>query len=447
MRAAGWDPRPDRIRRFFEVTLDEVRILADPAVRIPEIAPSHSCAVLALGKAAVAQAGSTLDRLRSSGVEPLAALAVTKLESERPNGLEVLVGDHPIPSLRSDRAARRLMEVAAHPVDHQIVLVSGGGSSLAAAIRPPATLEDCRALVRACFEAGVPIEPMNQVRRAIDHLKNGGLLRASAAGRIHGLITVDVPSRDPAAVASGPLSWQRVETPFVESLLDRLTSGRELDAGTRDRISTAVGEAATESRPADRAELQVCADDRDLLRIASRWLEAEGFEVRDLNDQDRAASGSTASGVERFDEALRPIVRTSASEGRRRALLLTGELEVGGLDGRPHRGGRCSHFVVELGRRLFEGLRSGADDVIVVAMASDGDDGQSHRSGGYLDADGFRRIEAHQPGAIDRALQTGSTAELLEAHGLSFGPRETATNLMDLYAVLVAPRNPCATRD
>src|SRR5204863_7697879 len=123
-------------------------------------------------------------------------------------------GSHPVPDEGSIRAGTALLDAARSlgPGDATLLLVSGGGSSLAEVPRPGLSLPDVRAVNEALLRSGAPIEEMNCVRAHLSKLKGGGLARAlheSGVTRALALVAVDVPRGGMAAVSSGPASADR----------------------------------------------------------------------------------------------------------------------------------------------------------------------------------------------------------------------------------------------
>ena len=88
--------------------------------------------------------------------------------------------------------------------DLLIVLVSGGGSSLAIAPVNGVSLPEIRDLNRGLLASGATIHEINEARKRIDRLKGGGVARAAGGARIINLILSDVIGNDPATIASGP---------------------------------------------------------------------------------------------------------------------------------------------------------------------------------------------------------------------------------------------------
>src|SRR5437870_2614411 len=175
------------------------------AGRAPRPARGGRLATLGLGKAAAEMLAGARAALGEE-LEPL-AFAVPAGSG----GGVLIEGGHPLPDAGSLRAGEALLRAASslEPDDAALVLVCGGGSSLAEAPRSPLGLEEMRAVNDALVRSGAPIEEMNCVRAHLSRLKGGGLARAlHAAGvrRARALVLVDVPQGGAAAVSSGPFA-------------------------------------------------------------------------------------------------------------------------------------------------------------------------------------------------------------------------------------------------
>ena len=123
--------------------------------------------VIALGKAAVTMAQGATDAL---GERIDAGIAITKdghAGSVSLDRFDIFEARHPIPDERGVAATRRAIELAESCGDRDVVLalISGGGSALFEAPRPPVTLGDLATMTDLLLKAGAPIEDLN----AIEH--------------------------------------------------------------------------------------------------------------------------------------------------------------------------------------------------------------------------------------------------------------------------------------
>ncbi|KAM9102916.1 glycerate kinase isoform X2 [Sarcophilus harrisii] len=88
--------------------------------------------------------------------------------------------------------------------DLLLVLISGGGSALLPAPIPPVTLEEKHLLTKMLAVRGATIQELNTIRKALSHLKGGGLARAAYPAQVVSLILSDVVGDPLDVIASGP---------------------------------------------------------------------------------------------------------------------------------------------------------------------------------------------------------------------------------------------------
>lgn len=162
--------------------------------------------IIALGKAAPAMvqgAAACLGGLIRGGV------CVTKRidpASVPVAGISYLRGDHPVPgdgSLVAGMAIRATL-AGLNEDDIVLVLLSGGGSALATLPVEGVSLADLQQTTDILLKAGVTITELNTVRKHLDLLKGGGLLRMAAPAKVIALVLSDVVGNPLEVIASGP---------------------------------------------------------------------------------------------------------------------------------------------------------------------------------------------------------------------------------------------------
>jgi hydroxypyruvate reductase len=126
--------------------------------------------------------------------------------SSLPPGTRFLAGEHPRPGPGSLAAGRALRQAALQAGAGELVLVllSGGGSALAAVPHPALSYAGKRRALDGILAAGLPIGPTNVLRAALSALKGGGLAAAIWPAHSLTLALLDVPASTPWALASGP---------------------------------------------------------------------------------------------------------------------------------------------------------------------------------------------------------------------------------------------------
>ncbi len=160
--------------------------------------------VLALGKAAGAMVAGLLPALEEAGV-PFEGVIVT----DRPEpgaALPVIVAGHPDPTAESMAGAHRLLDLAASasPGDLVVVLLSGGGSALAALPAPGLSLVDVAATADLLMRAGAGITELNCVRKHLSAFSGGRLAEACRGSSLLTLLISDVVGDALDVIASGP---------------------------------------------------------------------------------------------------------------------------------------------------------------------------------------------------------------------------------------------------
>ena len=133
------------------------------------------------------------------------ALIITKHASSPPRKrMTIMESGHPIPDERSFAAGQAALDFVAKLKENDLLicLISGGGSALVTAPRQGITLKDIQAQTSNLLASGATINEINKLRRQLDCIKAGGLVRATKA-KIVSLILSDVIGNSLETIASG----------------------------------------------------------------------------------------------------------------------------------------------------------------------------------------------------------------------------------------------------
>ncbi|MDP9366255.1 MAG: glycerate-2-kinase family protein, partial [Chloroflexota bacterium] len=213
----GLDPAVVAIKHWFEAAV----AAAEPAAAVRRhllregrtlvvsgrgVPVTGRMVLAAVGKAAVAMACGAAE---AAGELVTEGIVVTKdgLVADRLTpGIRVFEASHPVPDERGVRATREALAMVRRLSrgDVLLALISGGGSALLEAPRPPVTLAEMAATTDLLLRAGAPIEDLNAVRTPLSLVKGGGLRRAAGDAVVVTLILSDVLGNDPRVIASGP---------------------------------------------------------------------------------------------------------------------------------------------------------------------------------------------------------------------------------------------------
>ena len=336
---------------------------------------------LGLGKAACAMAEALADE-----IELTDTLIITKHASPLTiEPVSVIEGNHPIPgsaSISAGLAALKFVSKLA-PDDLLVCLISGGGSALMAAPRVP--LADLQSLTSALLSCGARIDEINILRRHLDSLKGGGLTRFAGGARIGSLILSDVVDDSLETIASGPTAPDPTTCADALSIIQKYNLLNKIS----DSIISSLQETLKLEDPIF-AKIQntIVVSNQIALLAAQAQSAAEGFQVNVLHMalQGEARVVGREIALE-FKESLQSIQRPFC-------LLAGGETTVT-LKGNG-KGGRNQ----ELALAVVDVL-SGADDVMLISIATDGEDGPTDAAGAVVTGASAHRAESLGMSAAD----------------------------------------------
>lgn len=345
---------------------------------------------------AIGKAGPAMVRGAASAIGEVTGICVTSHESEVPEGVELMIGDHPIPGERSYAAGQRVLEVVSRADTRIVALISGGGSSLCELPRPGIPRSLVSEVAHRLVDSGASIAEINLVRRHLSAIKGGGLL-AGAAGEVTTFAISDVCGAPPAVIASGPTIPQDPDVEGALRVMHRL--GIEVTPGV-------LG--AMETQPASYAPVG------DIHVIADGHTAARGFvDAARKSMVDAEMIPGWLSGP--VDAAL-----DSFTAGAATLRVASGEPEV--EDGGGGRGGRNTHAALLAAKRI---AGTGA---LFAALATDGVDGSSGSAGAIVDGDTVAR-----GGDPTDSLAASNSAHYLESTGDLVVTGPTGTNVADLW--------------
>jgi hydroxypyruvate reductase len=336
------------------------------ALEIPDGSRMH---IIAIGKAALAMCDGALAALGGAAARLAASVAVAP--ADRPLGADIeraatdprrrvriVVGDHPIPGPQSLAAAQAIGDVVAgvQTGDHVLVLISGGGSSLAAAPAPEVagfSQGDLGQLYEALLASGADIHLVNAVRKRFARWTGGRLALALSHAHVHCLAVSDVPGDDPGAISSGPCVGDSMTAPTLVATLHASRVWQRLPRPAQMHLDAAanglVPETPKPNAPALRqAATRVIVSNRQALETAAARARAAGIE--EVTIEPALLTGEAAIAGVRMASDL--IARRKRARGPRvpRCILWGGETTVtipdqAGSDGAgPVRGGRCQEL-------------------------------------------------------------------------------------------------------
>lgn len=350
--------------------------------------------LIALGKAAAGMCRGAADHL-----DKPRGLCVTIAEEKVPDGVELLVGNHPIPGEQSFQAGRRVLELVNKTPGPIIALISGGGSAVCEQPIDGVSAEFIGETNQVLISSGASIADINLVRRHLSAIKGGGLVRA--AGRPVATYAIsDVCDSDPSVIASGPTVYSLHDPQAAISVMIRH------GISVPRTIRRAMAQSAKWSESS--APIKVIADGHTAANALAKMARTTGTHASVLKGWLKGP----------LDECLDDFMSQSAPG----LTIATGEPQLAAIGS--GRGGRNTHAAL-----LAATFIADTNDVFA-AFATDGVDGNSSSAGAIVDGGTIER--GGDPG---QALGASDSATYLEATGDLIRTGPTGTNVSDLWVL------------
>jgi hydroxypyruvate reductase len=432
--------------RFATHSLNDARLLriiaaaleaVDPFQAVQKHLPDLRGRVygLGIGKAAIPMMDALAERVPLSG-----GLAVTKFASGLAReSYTVLEGGHPIPDARSLEAGQRVLDFVSRlkEDDTLVCLISGGGSALVTAPYDGISLEDMQSLTSLLLSSGARIDEINTLRRQLDRIKGGGLARATKA-RIISLIVSDVVGSPLEAIASGPTAPDPTTRDDAYKILKKyiatetcfddaqhgLRHGDFLASVTRRLRDSKVAETLKPDDPLfGRIQNIIIGDNKLAAQAALAQAKREGFYAEILTNELQGEAREVG-------QELAHRLRVSISEKPHPLCLIAGGETTVTIRGEG-KGGRNQELALAAVDEL-----AGLQNIIFIALATDGDDGPTDAAGAVVTGETARRAESLGLRAADH-LSRNDAYPFFEAIGdlLKTGP--TGTNVNDLILLCI----------
>jgi len=409
---------------------------------------------LGLGKAAI-----PMTQALSRHADLTRALVITKHAS--PLDFEpatIIESEHPVPDARSLAAGMAALEFVSklQEDDLLICLISGGGSALMTA--PTVPLDDMQTLTSALLACGARIDEINTLRRHLDKVKGGGIVKGTQA-RVLSLILSDVVGSPLEAIASGPTApdpttredaIRILEKYFHMSLRGTAKRRRSnLLHASYLRLLRSVGKPAKIWRGNDtkvpasiihslfsnpetpkipdpifsRVENIIVGENALAAKAAQKQAEIEDFNANYLGSDWQGEAREV--GVE-LAQKLRVAINIQSNPV---CLIAGGETTVT-IQGNG-KGGRNQELALAAAPKL-----TGLENVMLISLATDGEDGPTDAAGAVVNDETLQRAESLGLDVTDY-LSRNDAYPFFEKLGdlLKIGP--TGTNVNDLTFLLI----------
>jgi glycerate-2-kinase len=413
--------------------------------KLPPENPRRRIWIFSVGKAANPMATAAVEWLAAHGAEPGGGVIVAPRQVPTPHHrLEMIVGDHPQPGVRSLTAAKVVEQMASRvrPEDEAWVLLSGGTTSLIAA--PDAALkpDEMMQLFSLLHGSGLDIATMNLIRKRFTRWGAGRLAAALRCSKIRNFVISDVIGDDLAAIGSGPCVPDPSTAMQVRSILVAYKIWDSVPTTLRRYLHMVERDPGLETPKAgdavfENVERKIIASNRTALDAIVAKAKEFGYDPRIMST---TLSGEAATAGRRVAATLSSTCSSStptiAERAGRACLIWGGETTVALGEGPHGTGGRCQELALAAARELAQ-IKSARGSTLL-ACGTDGRDGATDAAGAVVNRETWNDI-ARAGRDPEKDLATHDPYHALEAANALLRTDLTATNVMDVVIGVCGP--------
>jgi|WetSurMetagenome_2_1015567.scaffolds.fasta_scaffold158471_1 glycerate 2-kinase len=378
---------------------------------------------LAIGKASVGMAAALIDILEDKISSGLIITKYIQPDLQVFQGFPILQGGHPVPDEHSLFAGKKVLEFisALEPQDLIFCLISGGGSALVSAPTEGLTLGDHQVLASTLLASGANINEFNSLRRRLDLIKGGGIASRVNGAAIISLIVSDVVGGSLESIASGPTAPDPTTKQDVLAVLEKYSLRQRLSL----ELIKALENAPETPKPGDpifeKVYNTIIASSLQASQAALKQAVEEGFHPYLLRTD---LSGEACQAAFELSTFLRQARKTGSPVPAPACILAAGETTVH-LKG-SGQGGRNTELALASVSELAD-----FPGVILVTLASDGEDGPTDSAGAVVTPDTYRRAVSASLHPAD-FLSNNDSYNFFSTLDDLLKPGPTGTNVNDL---------------
>ncbi len=385
--------------------------------------------VVAFGKASISMSAALEDILDEQLSE---GYAITKYGfSGSLKKVKVMEAGHPIPDDNGVLAAKKIRDFLERtgPKDFIFFLISGGGSALMTLPRKGITLADIINLTDKLLRVGATIDEVNTVRKHLSAVKGGGLAKIAYPSESVSLILSDVVGDPLDVIASGPTVPDRSTFEDFQEIVQRY--GLQLSPAVQGLLEDGLEGVIEDTPKSEGLIFEKCYN----YLVGNNFLALREAEKKanELGYNTLLLTSSLAGEAKEVAKVIASIAKEERSKAVPLPLpvcILAGGEPTVTLKGRG-KGGRCQELALSFALEV-EGLKN----VLLLAAATDGNDGPTDAAGAFATGD---TVEKGQDVHIDARvmLQHNNSYQFFKETEDLFMTGPTGTNVMDIYVLLV----------
>jgi hydroxypyruvate reductase len=339
---------------------------------------------------------------------------------------------HPLPDTRSVAGSAQIAALVrqAGEKDLVIALISGGGSALMTLPVEGITLSDMEQLTQALLRCGATINEMNAIRKHIEQLKGGQLVRLAHPARVIALILSDVIGSPLDVIASGPTSPDPTTFADAHAVLHKYGLLQNVPGSIVQHLRRGMANQEPETPKAQaagvwpRAQNVVIASNEHAVQAAVVEAQRLGFNTLLLS---AFVEGEAREVAKVLGAVAKEIVHSGRPVPRPACIVAGGETTVAvrghGL------GGRNQELALSAALSI-----AGLDNVAILSLGTDGTDGPTDAAGAIATGRTLTRAAEKGLQPLD-SLADNDTYHFFQSLGDLVITGPTNTNVNDLMFV------------
>ena len=337
--------------------------------------------MLGMGKASAAM-GSCLAGILGRDLD--SGLIITKHAPDiHIPAVTIMEGGHPIPDMSSLEAGIKTEELVSSlgRDDLLICLISGGGSALVTRPVEGISLGDIQSLTSDLLTCGASINEINTLRRRLDIIKGGGIVKMSNQATIASLILSDVIGNQLEVIASGPTAPDPTTGNEARSILEKYKLENQVPGNILNHFKTCPDNPKPGDSMFEKVQNVIIGSNLQAAQAALRQAGAEGFSPyllrTDLDVEARDAAFKLATFLRQ--------TRITGSPAPPPACIICGGETTVTVKG-TGTGGRNTELALASVGELAD-----FPGVMLITLSTDGEDGATNAAGAVVTGETFKR--------------------------------------------------------
>jgi len=385
--------------------------------------------VIAFGKASLPMAQATAEIL---GDKISAGIIITKSQTSKfdfqHSALTTFEASHPVPDQRGVEGANQIIELLKTTTERDLVLclISGGGSALLTAPAEGITLDNIQQLNRSLLASGANIGEINTLRKHLSKVKGGSLAKLAFPAQVISLILSDVIGDPLDVIASGPTVPDTSSFADAQAIIAYYGIAGQLPVAIHEHLEQGhTGKIADTPKPGDAVFEKV---HNTIIGNIYQAAKAALVEAQLLGLNPLLLTTNLEGEASTIGPALVAIAKQIDTTGdpiRRPACLIAGGETTVTIQG-DGLGGRNQELALSTVHPL-----AGLKETILVALATDGDDGPTDAAGAVVTGQTLEQalLQELNPAQF---LSNNNAYHFFEPLGDLLKPGPTLTNVNDL---------------